>query len=160
MDRGHLQIPPVFYRTLSPPVPSGANAQKKARAHTHKYATKITDIAVPKIHCDRACKKWNPQYFKSQMFIKTYLNKSNGVRTTDAFSLVLIPLYHTFTCIFVLLILTSSSNSHDTCFRPLSNSKTALLHDFNSCVTDGPTDGPTDGQTDRRTNRPSYTLIL
>ena len=37
-------------------------------------------------------------------------NKSNGVRTIDAFSLVLVPLYHTFTCSFVLLPLKSSSD--------------------------------------------------
>ena len=29
--------------------------------------------------------------------------------------------------------------------------KMALLHGFNSCVTDGPTDGPTDGRTDGHT---------
>ena len=29
-DRRDIQIPPVFYRTSSPPVPSGAAAQKRA----------------------------------------------------------------------------------------------------------------------------------
>ena len=33
------------------------------------------------------------------MFLRE--NKSNRVRTIDAFSLVLVPLYHTFTCSFV-----------------------------------------------------------
>ena len=44
-------------------------------------------------------------------------------------------------------------------FRPLSQfwSKTALLHDFNSCVTDRRTDGRTDGWTDRRTD--GHTLL-
>ena len=50
--RTDLQIPPVFYRTSSPPVPSGAAAQKGEylknlfHAHTHKRAAEINDIAV------------------------------------------------------------------------------------------------------------------
>ena len=50
---------------------------------------------------------------------KGYNNKSNGVRTTDAFSLVLVPLHHTFTCHFVLLLLTSNSDSHTFLFQTL-----------------------------------------
>ena len=36
-------------------------------------------------------------------------------------------------------------------------SKTALKHDFNSCMTDGPTDRPTHGRTDGRTD--GHTLL-
>ena len=46
-------------------------------------------------------------------------NKSNGVRTTDAFSLVLVQLYHTFTCSFVLLICKSSSDCPTFLFQAL-----------------------------------------
>ena len=46
-------------------------------------------------------------------------NKSNGVRTIDAFSRVLVVLYRTFICSFVLLLLKSSSDSHTFLFQTL-----------------------------------------
>ena len=51
--------------------------------------------------------------------VRSDYNKSNRVQTTDAFSLVLVPLYHTFTCSFVLLLLTSNSDSHTFLFQTL-----------------------------------------
>ena len=46
-------------------------------------------------------------------------NKSNGVRTIDAFSRVLVLLYRTSICSFVLLLLKSSSDSHTFLFQTL-----------------------------------------
>ena len=51
--------------------------------------------------------------------IGSFINKSNGVRTIDAFSLVLVRLYHTFTYSFVLLLLKSSSNCPTFLFQTL-----------------------------------------
>ena len=44
-------------------------------------------------------------------------NKSNGVRTIDAFSRVLVLLYRAFICSFVLLLLKSSVDSHTFLFQ-------------------------------------------
>ena len=58
--------------------------------------------------------------------------------------IVLVVLYYFYLKVGQIVILS--------CFRPLSNSilvKKALLHVFNSCVTDGRTDRPTDERTDR-----------
>ena len=53
------------------------------------------------------------KHFKKQR------NKSNGVQTIDAFSRVLVLLYRTFICSFVLLLLKSSSDSHTFLFQTL-----------------------------------------
>ena len=46
-------------------------------------------------------------------------NMSNGVRTVDAISLELVPLYRTSTCNFELLPLKSRSDSHTFLFQTL-----------------------------------------
>ena len=76
-------------------------------------------------------------------------NKSNGVRTIDAISLELVPLYRTSTCSFELL-LESSSDSHTFLFQTLIYRNFGQNGDFSrfQLVCDGPTDRPTDGPTD------------
>ena len=50
MDRRDVQIPPVFYRTLSPSVPSGAAAQKEEEEKhvIERQKTKMRAIGLGK----------------------------------------------------------------------------------------------------------------
>ena len=80
-------------------------------------------------------------------------NKSNGVRTIDAISLVLVPIYRTSTCSFELLLLESSSDSHTFLFQTLIHRNFGQKRRFFAISTrvwrtDGPTDRRTDGWTD------------
>ena len=84
---------------------------------------------------------WNDSVQKKRL-----KNKSNGVRTIDAFSRVLVLLYRTFICSFVLLLLKSSSDSHTFLFQTLIYRNFGRKRRF-SCLTDQRTDGRMDGHT-------------
>ena len=95
---------------------------------------------------------------------RIHRNKSNGVRTIDAFSRVLVLLYRTFICSFVLLLLKSSSDSYTFLFQTLIYRNFGQKRRFWSISTrlwrtDGPTDRRTDHQTDRRTDGRTHPLI-
>ena len=78
-------------------------------------------------------------------------NKSNGVRTIDAFSRVHVLLYHTFICSFVLLLL-KSSDSHTFLFQTLIYRNFGQKWRFCSISTRlWRTDGQTNEPTDRHT---------
>ena len=64
-------------------------------------------------------------------------NKSNGVRTIDAISLVLVPIYRTSTCSFELLLLESSSDSHTFLFQTLIHRNFGQKRRFCSIPTRG-----------------------
>ena len=87
-------------------------------------------------------------------------NYPNRFWTIHAFLLVLVHLYRTFTCSFVLLLLKSNSDSHTFLFQSHIYlnflSKTAFWYDFNMCVMNRRTDRKTDILTDQQTDTRSY----
>ena len=89
-----------------------------------------------------------------------YKNKSNVVQTIDAFSRVLVLLYRTFICSFVLLLLKSSSDSHTFLFQTLIYRNFGQKRRFWSISTRlWRTDRPTDGRTDTPSYRDARTHL-
>ena len=79
------------------------------------------------------------------------MNKLNGVWTIDAFSYVRVPLYRTFSCSSLVLLLKSKSDSHISLFQTLSYRNFGQKRWFCTISTRA-----TDWQMDGQTDTPSY----